>query len=98
MRGINLAYATGTPAMYILILPSPNAYPRGCDSDKNPWAFDSATPVVLFCSFPPFSFYSTVGGGGGAGWDGTGADCGAGGARAGVSLPGVLLTRVAVLF
>ena len=35
---------------------------------------------------------------GGAGWDGSDADCSAGGARVGVSLPGVLSTRVFVLF
>ena len=52
-------------------------------------------------SFPPFPLYSSAGavdGGGGAGWDGSGADCSAGGARVGVSLLGVLSTRVFVLF
>ena len=52
-------------------------------------------------SLPPFPLYSLAGavdGGGGASWDGSGADCSAGGARAGVSLPGVLSTRVFVLF
>ena len=52
-------------------------------------------------SLPPFPLYSIAGavdGGGGASWDGSGADCSAGGARAGVSLPGVLSTRVFVLF
>ena len=52
-------------------------------------------------SFPPFLLYSSAGavdGGGGAGWDGSGADCSAGGARAGVSLSEVLSTRVFVLF
>jgi hypothetical protein len=52
-------------------------------------------------SLPPFPLYSIAGavdGGGGADWDGSGVDCSAGGARVGVSLPGVLSTRVFVLF
>jgi hypothetical protein len=64
-------------------------------------AFDSAPLIVRVRSLPPFPLHSLAGavdGGGGAGWDGSGADCSAGGARAGVSLPGVLSTRVFVLF
>ena len=52
-------------------------------------------------SLPPFPLYSIAGavdGSGRAGWDGSGADCRAGGTRAGVSLPEILSTRVFVLF
>jgi hypothetical protein len=45
-----------------------------------------------------YSIAGAVDGGGGAGWDGSGPDCSAGDARVGVSLPGVLSTRVFVLF
>jgi len=53
----------------------------------------------LGCPLPlhPFPLYSTAGavdGGEGAGWGGSGADCSAGGARAGVSLPQVPSTNV----
>ena len=57
--------------------------------------------LVLLRSFPPFPLYSIAGavdGGGGASWDGSGADCSAGGVRAGVSLSGVFSTRAFVLF
>jgi hypothetical protein len=57
--------------------------------------------VVLFRSVPPFPLYSTAGpvdGGEGACWGGSGADCSAGGARAGASLPQVLSTRVFIFF
>jgi hypothetical protein len=56
---------------------------------------------VLLRSLPPFPLYSIAGavnGGGGADWDGSGAGCSAGGARAGVSLLGILSTRIFVLF
>jgi len=52
-------------------------------------------------SLPPFplcSIASAVDRGGGAGRDSSGADCRAGGTRVGVSLPGILSTRVFVLF
>ena len=52
-------------------------------------------------SLPPFLLYNIAGavdGGEGAGWGGSGLDYSAGGARAGVSLPGVLSTSVFVLF
>ena len=52
-------------------------------------------------SLPPFPLYSIAGAvdrRGGAGWDGSGAGRSAGSARVGVSLPGVLSTRVFVLF
>jgi hypothetical protein len=55
-------------------------------------------PLALFSPFPLYSIAGAVDGGKGAGWDGSGPDCSAGGARAGVSLPGVLSTSVFVLF
>ena len=70
-----------------------SCFTPGAASGRKPLAFDSAPLIVLVRSLPPFPLYSLAGavdGGGGAGWDGSGADCNAGGARAGVSLPGVL--------
>src|SRR2546423_569652 len=101
---IDLACATAgsrDKALSLALSPQPHSlYSRGCDSANKPAALDSAALVVLLRSLPSFPWYSTAGavdGGGGASWDGSGADCRTGGARAGVSLSGVLSIRVFVL-
>ena len=52
-------------------------------------------------SFPPFPLYSSAGavdGGGGAGWNGSGADYSTGNIRVGVSLLEVFSIRIFILF
>ena len=78
---IDLAGATAgsrEKTLSLSLSPQPHSlYSRGCDSTNKPAALDSAPLVVLLHSLPSFHLYSTAGavdGGGGAGWDGSGAD------------------------
>ena len=76
-------------------------YSQGYNSANKSSILAFAAFFVLLRTLPPLPLYRTSGDvneGVGADWAGSGAGCSAGGARPGVSLPGILSTRVIVLF